>query len=160
QGFRKTHAELFASVLLVRWRLFARMSNAGIADADFEELRRAVIRSGSPHHLAELRLCVAEVEATKASPHEALRHLEHARRLLESYPNLWLEGVTHNHTSNVFAILGDLENALAAGQRAVSCTSVSGHFRVRMAAQINVAELHILKGEFDIAERLLKGVLA
>ena len=158
--FRKTNADLFASILLVRWRLFSRMANFGIADADFDELRRAVIRSGSPHHMVELRVCVAEVEARKSSPHEALRHLSHARNLLKSYPNVWLEGMINNHTSNVFAILGDLDNAIEFGLRAVSCTDVSGHFRIRMAAHINLAELHITRGDYDSAQRLLASVLA
>src|SRR5258708_25224138 len=60
-SLRRTNRELYASVLLVRWRLFSRVSNFGVATADFDELRRAVVRSASPHHLVELRICVAEV---------------------------------------------------------------------------------------------------
>jgi DNA-binding NtrC family response regulator/tetratricopeptide (TPR) repeat protein len=160
ESLRRTNRELYASVLLVRWRLFSRVRTLGIGTADFDELRRAVLRSGSPHHLAELRISVAEDEARKFSPHEALRHLEHARRLLDAYPNSWLEGMAYNHTSNVFSILGDTENAMAFAARAVSCTDVSGHFRVRIAAQVNYAELQISRGLLEEAGRSLKLVLA
>ena len=65
-----------------------------------------------------------------------------------------------NHTSNVFAILGDSENALAFAVRALACTEISGHFRVKMAAQINQAEIQISRGLLADAERSLKPVLA
>lgn len=41
-----------------------------------------------------------------------------------------------NHTSNVFAILGGIENAVEFANRAVTCTDISGHFRIRVAARI------------------------
>jgi len=68
--------------------------------------------------------------------------------------------MAYNHTSNVFSILGDTESAMAFASRAVSCTDISGHFRIRMAAQVNHAELQISRGLLQDAERSLKLVLA
>ncbi len=159
-SLRRTNPGLYASILLVRWRLLGRVPAFGVGMGDFDELRRIVVGSGSPTHLTELRVCVAEIEARKSSPHEALRHLEHARRLLDTYPNVWLEGVAYNHTSNVFSILGDIENAIVFAKRAVSCTDKSGHFRVKVAAQINLAELQISRGLLDEAGRSIERVLS
>jgi DNA-binding NtrC family response regulator/tetratricopeptide (TPR) repeat protein len=156
---RRANPSLYASVLLVRWRLLSSVRRAYILDSDFDELRRAVFSDGFPQHLAELHVCVAEVEARKHSPHEALRHLKQARQLLQSCPNHWLDGMICNHTSNVFAILGDIDNAFEYARAAIACTDRSGHFRIRIAAHINLAELEILRGRPDDAEAVINSVL-
>jgi DNA-binding NtrC family response regulator/tetratricopeptide (TPR) repeat protein len=156
---RRADPELFASILLRRWRL-STVAKKWIADRDFDELRRAVLRSGSPHHIAELRVCVAEIETQKYSPHEALRHLNQSRKLLESYPNSWLESVVCNHTSLVFLVLGDIEKACEYAKLAVSIAEGAGVFRIRIAAQVNLAELEIIRGNIDEADVLLKRVLS
>jgi DNA-binding NtrC family response regulator len=157
-GSHLQDTKVYAAVLLVKWRLFSRV-NSNIAAADFDRVRRAVLRSGSMHQLAELRVAVAEGEARNGSPHEALRHLAHAARLVANTPNAWLAGMTHNHTSNVFRMLGDLENATVFADRAIACTDVSGHFRIRTAARINLVEIELARGNLATAERLIEQLL-
>jgi DNA-binding NtrC family response regulator/tetratricopeptide (TPR) repeat protein len=156
---RDTDAYLLAALQLVRWRLFSKITEFELLRGQFEDLKRAVLASGAPEHLIELRACVAEVEAQRSSPHEALRHLAHARRMLESYPNTWLEGVIHNHSSNTLFMLGDLEKAAESSRAALECTDRSGHHRIRLAAQINLAQLLTSQGELDAAGQLLEQVV-
>jgi DNA-binding NtrC family response regulator/tetratricopeptide (TPR) repeat protein len=155
RSVRKVNPQLDAESQLVRWRLFSRVSDFGLGRSDFEQLKRAVLASGAPEHLIELRCCVAEKEAQCSSPHEALRHLEHAWRMLESYPNVWLEGVLHNHWSNTLSMLGDLPTAVEHARRAIAATDSSGHFRIRVAAQINLAQLLLSQGQTVEAASLL-----
>jgi DNA-binding NtrC family response regulator len=155
RSVRKADPVLYAAVQLVKWRLFSKVDELGAVGADFEQLKRSVLASGAPEHLIELRACVAEMEAQRSSPHEALRHLDHARKMLANFPNVWLEGVVHNHTSNTLSMLGDLPEAIEYARRALSCTEMSGHFRIRIAAEINLAQLLISREEFEAAKGFL-----
>lgn len=151
--------DLHAAILLITWRLLGGTKEYGASEVDFNELRRAVLRSGSAHSIVELRAGVAELEARKSNPHEALRHLECARDLLQAHPNMWLEGLIDNHTSHVFAILGDTDKAVSSALQSIERTAISGHFRVRLSAQINLADLYRQSGELDLAADTLYGVL-
>ena len=124
------------------------------------QVRRIVLRSGSPHLLTELRLCVARVEARRECFHEAQRHHEAASALLDSYPNLWLQGQLAVDRSVVAMIVGDLDNSLIFAEHAVEQANQSGHFRTRIAAAINISHFFEIRGDLEGAKRNIDYALA
>ena len=65
---------LSANVELSFWGWFAGVLPLESSEAEFASVRKAVARSAHPHHVAELRLCAARVEARKGFLMEARRH--------------------------------------------------------------------------------------
>jgi DNA-binding NtrC family response regulator len=105
------------------------------------DLKRLVAHIGDPHLMVELRLCVARAEARSNSLAEASKHLSTARALLERYPNLWLAGSIELDSSIIAALSGDIDESLAYLNAAASYAEQSGHFRTKVSAMINSAQL-------------------
>src|SRR5262245_61615420 len=103
---------LSASVELSFWRWFFGVAPKESADADFARVRKAVARSGHPHHFVELRLCTARIEARKGALVEAQRHWEVARKSLLTSPNLKLESQLFLDGCMIALLDGDLRTAL------------------------------------------------
>lgn len=77
-----------------------------------------------------------------------MQHLRIAGELLESYPNLWLQGLLLLDQSNVEGLLGDLVASLHSAERARSAAVESGHVRTRVAAVINISHILCASGDF------------
>src|SRR5439155_15930373 len=106
-SLNQSDPDLLSAVNLARWRLFARLRPLQLSHSEFSEVRRTVLHSGNLHHLLELRIWVAEIEARQHSPHEAIRHLSSALHSLSNCPNAWLEGIAFNHLGLIYGVLGD-----------------------------------------------------
>jgi tetratricopeptide (TPR) repeat protein len=155
-GLRSDCPNLYASVLLGILRLALRASSVEHLQLQINEARRATLQAGDSHLLAELRLIVAELESRKGGFAEAFRHLAQAENLLNDEPNLFLEGVLWNHRCVVYALTGDTVSARACARRALGCADESGHFRVRIGAQINITHLDLSEGVNSGLENRLK----
>ena len=147
-----------AHVELTRFALFSGVESLESNAASLPELRRLVAKSGKPHLMIELRLCVARWEARRHSPAEAKKHLRLAAELLATYPNLWLYGVLRLDESNVEALLGNLGESLRCAEEAMDYARRSGHLRTKLAAAVNESHLLCAYGRSRDAKRLLEQV--
>ena len=123
------------------------------------DLKRLVAHVGDPHLMIELRLCVARAEARSNSIREAAKHIATARTLLERYPNLWLAGTIELDASIISALQGDPDASLAYLERATNCAEQSGHFRTKLGAMINAAQLLADQGHHQKARGLFETVI-
>ena len=110
-----------------------------------------VARTGDPHLLVELRLCVARSEARQHSIPNARQHLKIAASLLEAYPNVWLQGLLLLDESNVAGLLGISDASLRSAEASRAVAVISGHVRTRVAAVINISHILCARGDFDKA---------
>ena len=147
-----------AHVELNRFGLFSGVDSLESDAACLPELRRLIAKSGQPHLMIELRLCVARCEARRHSPNEAKKHLRLAARMLSSYPNVWLAGVLRLDESNVEALLGNLDRSLLCAQEAMDWAEQSAHYRTRMAAAVNISHLLCSLGRSEEAKQFLNYV--
>ncbi len=120
------------------------------------EARRTVVRAGDPHLLVELHLRVAQYEARRRAPVQALRHFAVAEKLLESYPNVALAATLCLDKCNVLALGGDIRGGLDLAKRALELSKISGQFRTRIGAAINASHFLTWLGSLDEAQETLK----
>src|SRR5262249_8943236 len=132
--------------------LFLGIEPLEMAFAALPQLRRTVNRAASPQLSIELRICVGRAEARRESPLEAQKHLAVAEELVGSFPNLWLEGLICLDKSTICGLMGDLESSESFAREAVRLATMSGHFRTRVAAVINLSHVLCWRGNFDAAE--------
>jgi transcriptional regulator with PAS, ATPase and Fis domain/tetratricopeptide (TPR) repeat protein len=156
---RGTHPHLYATVLLTTLRFMLRATPIDGLDVEIKEARRAVAHAGDSHLLADLRLTVAELETRKGFFGEALRHLSQAQKLVRDTGDLFIEGVFWNHKSNVHALIGDTYAARDYAERAFQCSNESGHFRIRIGSQMNLAQLDLAAGRTGDVEEKLKRLI-
>jgi transcriptional regulator with PAS, ATPase and Fis domain/tetratricopeptide (TPR) repeat protein len=123
------------------------------------DLKRLVAHTGEAHLMIELRLCVARAEARSNSLREAEKHLSTAEALLERYPNLWLTGSIELDRAIIKSLNGDTSAALQHLQTASTYAEQSGHFRTKLAALINSAQLLADKGEDSKAQALFDAAI-
>src|SRR3954468_23416125 len=112
--------------------LFRLLSDTGTAVPLLRDVRKVIARTGNPHLMVGLRLHFARVEASRHSPLESKRHLDAAHDLLETFPNVWLEGRVHLGWSIVSTLSGDLLSAANEAKLAIQCASQSGHARTKL----------------------------
>ena len=155
-ALRQEHAR----VELARLALFSGLEPLESTYATLPGVRRVVVQAAAPLLLAELRLCLARAEARRRSPHDAQRHLDMAAELLASTPNLWLEGLWCLDRSNVDGLLGDLDSSLQHAQRAIDLAGRSGHFRTRVAAEINLSHILCWRSDYQAATTCVEHALA
>ncbi|MEO8074965.1 MAG: sigma 54-interacting transcriptional regulator [Acidobacteriota bacterium] len=136
--------------------LFLGVDSLETALSALPQVRKAVIRAGQPHLMAELRLCVARWEARRHSAGEAKKHLAAAGELLKGYPSVWLSGLLSITLSNVAALLGDLDDSLDFAREAMLLADQSGHSRTRAAAAINMSHVYCSRGDLAEAKRLVE----
>ena len=148
-----------AKVELTRFSLFLGVDRLESDVLMLPSLRRLIAKVAQPHLLVELRLCVARYEARRHSPYEAKKHLRIVARLLESYPNLWLQGVLALDSSNVESLLGDIDASLLHAMEAMRVAKLSGHNRTRSAAAVNISHLLCSQNKFSEAKEYLNRVL-
>jgi DNA-binding NtrC family response regulator len=139
---------LSAQVELTRLSLFLGVNALESTFAALPQLRQIIARAASPHLMVELRLCVARIEARRDSLANAKQHLKIAGNLLESYPNIWLEGLLSLDQSNVEGLLGNSDASLRKAEQARSLAIESGHVRTRVAAVINISHILCARGDF------------
>ena len=161
QAYRRgAPAALVAAVELSFWKFFLGILPLEAAASEFRAVRTAVLRSGQPHHLVELRLCTARVEARKNCLVEAHRHLECAQRLLRAYPNAKLQAQSHLDACMLHVLRADWNGALEEAEQALRAAEISGHYRSRVGALIDSAHVLHAKGETARAQQLAERAVA
>jgi DNA-binding NtrC family response regulator/tetratricopeptide (TPR) repeat protein len=141
---------LSANVELSFWGWFSGVLPLETCKAEFVAVRKAVARSSHPHHVAELRLCAARVEARKGYLIEANRHWQLAQRLIATDPNLKLESQLQLDGCMIALLGGDMRAALEFAKRAGDVAQEAGYFRAILAALIDQA--HVLHAIGDLAD--------
>jgi DNA-binding NtrC family response regulator/tetratricopeptide (TPR) repeat protein len=90
----------------------------------------------------------------------ARHHIRVARRLLETSPDLWLQGTADNGSFCVNYTLSDFKSALADAQSALSVSAVSGHLAARRAALANLGHVYLVAADFERARECLETALS
>jgi len=126
------------------------------AESEFAAVRRAVAKSADPHRFAELRLCVARLEARKGAVVEAIRHWECAQELLSREPNLKIQSQLHLDGCLIALLRGDCRAALERLSDAESAAAQAGYFRGLIGVIIDRAHVLLASGDLPQAELLAK----
>ena len=150
---------LAASVELSFWARFSGVLPLETAVSEFRTVRTTVLRSGSPQHLAELRLCTARIEARKNCIIEAERHWQCAQRLLDSNPNAKLFAQSHLDACMLRILRADWDGALRHAEEASKAAEASGHCRSRVGALIDAAHILHARGELADAKQFAERAL-
>ena len=109
-------------------------------------------------HIA-LYLFVAEIETKRGSLDTARRHVTIAKALLESNPNVWLEGLAVVCGLPPLPWRGSTA-ADAAAVTALQVSTISGHARTQLAALIELAHVRLRLGKVDNTSTLLRRALS
>jgi tetratricopeptide (TPR) repeat protein len=130
------------------------------AAALLANVRKSTARSGDPHILIALRLHFARVEASRQSALESRRHLLAANRLLQDFPNVWLQGRVELGLAVVDSLTGELHGAVEHAHAAIDRARESGHARTELAGHVNLSHaLHSI-GRNQEAREAAETVLA
>ena len=122
------------------------------------DVRTLTTRAGDPHLTALLHESVAKHEAQVGNLDEARRHLRIACRLVESFPNAWLEQLCALNGFCIEFLNSDLKTAEQHLKRASKLAAVTGALEPVVAN--NTGHLQIQLGKFADAEATLNGLAA
>jgi len=148
---------LFARCQIALFSVFSDAKNTIVPIP--RDIARSVARSGDPHLIVGLRLCFARSDASHHNVRDARRHLSLAQSLLESHPNLWLQGRVHLGFSVVNALTGELEAAAQEAKEAIQCAADSGHVRTELAGLVNLSHALQGLGDFPKGKQCIDDVL-
>ena len=152
-------SSLRASVELSFWGRFSGVLPLEASQAEFVSVRKAVAGSSHPHHVAELRLCAARVEAYKGCLVEARRHWELAQRLIRSHANLRIEAQLQLDGCMLALLSGDVRTALDFAKRAAEVGEESGYFRGSIGALIDQAHVLHALGDLSSARQIAESAV-
>ena len=138
--------EVAADVELSYWACFGDALPLHAAVASFSRLRSVVSASALPHHLAELHLLAASLEARRNCAEEAVRHQQVADALLASSQNSRLQTELHIGRCSIALKLGDLNTAANEATAAIRAAEKSGYLRSLVRAQTNEVQVLLALG--------------
>ena len=116
---------------------------------------RAVHRSGDRQILADAHITFARLEARGGGIQQAIRHLNHANRLLAEQHNKWMAASARLTYALILAHQGDLESACEEAERAGVEAADSGWIKGEAIAAGNLAFFHVSAGRLRDAEESL-----
>jgi len=96
----------------------------------------------------EIRLELRRVLNLLGDVRQVLERLREAEALAERLDDDRRRGRVHLFMANVLALLGELDEALVAGTRALEIAARSGDLRLRVWATIYLAQAHYYRGDF------------
>jgi DNA-binding NtrC family response regulator/tetratricopeptide (TPR) repeat protein len=143
-----------ATSLLMALRMISENQPVRSVESILSDLRTLTTRAGDPHVTALLHESVAKHEAQVGNLDEARRHLRIANRLLDSYPNAWLEQLCALNGFCIEFLNSDLHKADEHLKRASKLAEVTGALEPVIAN--NNSHLQIRLGKFSLAEATLK----
>jgi len=143
-----------ARSLLMALRMISENQPVRGVESILADLRALTTRAGDPHVTALLHESVAKHEAQVGNLDEARRHLRIANRLLESYPNAWLEQLCALNGFCIEFLNSDLQRADEHLKRASKLAEVTGALEPVIAN--NFGHLQIRLGKLSKAEATLK----
>jgi DNA-binding NtrC family response regulator/predicted negative regulator of RcsB-dependent stress response len=152
-------AELAAGIELAYGSLFSGVRPIEDSESEFNELKRAVARSASPRHIAELRLIACRLEARKGATLEARRHLELSQAILARHTELRLLAQSELDACVLDALDGHVRGALEHAKRAGQISKDGGHFALAAGADIDAAHMMEALGEHDTAVAIIERLL-
>jgi DNA-binding NtrC family response regulator/tetratricopeptide (TPR) repeat protein len=130
------------------------------AIALLSEVRKKVTQAADPQIVAALHLFLAEIETKRGAFSAVQRHINTGKRLLESQPNLWLEGVAATSQSCLCFLESDIEKADTEARRGLELAILSGHAITRLASTINLSHIHLARGDTGRAQHRLSEALS
>jgi len=154
----KATSELFWSELRLLLAEFERSPGKGSSRL-LADVRKHAIQLGDSNATIALHLFFSEVEAKRGAITNSRRHLKVARELLQTYPNLWLEGLALICEFCLAYLVGDLVEAERAAIRALRASHLSGHARTELAAVVDIAHIRLRQGKLDETNHLLRQAL-
>jgi DNA-binding NtrC family response regulator len=143
-----------ATSLLMALRMISENQPVRGVESTLADLRALTTRAGDPHLTALLHESVAKHEAQVGNLDEARRHLRIANRLLESYPNAWLEQLCALNGFCIEFLNSDLQKADEHLKQASRLAEVTGALEPIIAN--NNGHLQIQLGKLSKAEATLK----
>jgi tetratricopeptide (TPR) repeat protein len=96
----------------------------------------------------DIRLDLRRVLNLRGDVRQVLERLREAEALAERLDDDRRRGRVHLFMANVLALLGELDEALAAGARALEIAARSGDLRLRIWATTYLAQTHYYRGDF------------
>jgi tetratricopeptide (TPR) repeat protein len=102
----------------------------------------------------EIRLELRPVLTLLGEARRTLEHLREAERLAERMNDNRRRGQVCAFMTNTYVVLGDVDEALEAGTRALKLEERQGDLRLRMLATGQLAFAHFWRGEYECAVQL------
>jgi tetratricopeptide (TPR) repeat protein len=135
-------------------------SGPGAVTALLAEVRLLATKLGDPHITAALHLFVGEMEAKRGLLRNAGKHTRIARRILNTFPNLYLEALSENLELALAVLRSQFDAGRVCGLRAVELAERSGVKSIYRASVANLGNLFYAVGEFDRAVQFFERALA
>jgi transcriptional regulator with PAS, ATPase and Fis domain len=122
--------------------------------------RLNVIKLGNPAFLAALHVVAGELDGKRSLLATSARHIELARKLLQSASHLWFDAWAQISAVAVSILQGEFENALAKGAEALATSLKCGAPRGIRSSLGNLGHVHLMRGEFEHALQYFDQIVA
>jgi len=143
-----------AQAAILAFRVISGHQPPNVLRARLAEVRGLITEIGDPCLVALLHESVARQDAQLGNVDEASRHLRVASTILESHPNLWLNGLCSINSFCIEFYRGDYRLAEQHLAEASRLAEASGTLKDTISN--NLAHLYLQTGRFDKAELVLE----
>ena len=131
--------------------LVADRSGPETVSALLNAVRSNVVRIGNPSFLAALHIVAGELDGKRSLLASASRHIELAKKLLQSVSHLWFDAWCQVSEVAISILQGEFDQAVHRATIALASNRECGAPRGIRSSLGNVGHIHLMRGEFDKA---------